>query len=506
MHIVYTMWEPVRRAEQLFGEREGVICGDVRRTHAEFADRVRRVAGMLDAISARGDRIALWSLNSDRFLELFFGIPCAGRAIVPHNTRWAEPELVYATEDAGARILICDRDPCALSRVVSRVIRIDTGEYDELIEAAAPLEPPDPVTPETIAGLFYTGGTTGKSKGVILTHGNLMANAVHTQLAQPFVADDRYLTIAPMFHAAGLYEAAAVPWVGATNVIMPGFDPSAALDMISTESITSLIAVPTMLAALNETQAAAPRDVSSLSWISHGASPAALEVLRRSRELFACELIHLYGATETAPLATIFRHEDQFLDTERGKSCGIPAPGIAVRIEGPDGRILPVGEPGEVAIKGPNVMKGYWNKPEQTAEVLSADGWYRSGDVGRLDADGYLFLVDRAKDMIVTGGENVYCTEVEDVLYEHPAVLEATVFGIPDERWGEAVHAVIVPRDGHDITEADLIDHCKGTIAGYKVPKSISFQAEPLPKSGPGKVLKRVLRGPFWEGHESAIN
>jgi long-chain acyl-CoA synthetase len=461
---------------------------------------------MLESITARGDRVALWSLNSDRFLELFLGIPCAGRAIVPHNTRWAEPELIYATEDAGARVLICDRDPGGLSRVVDRIIRIDTGEYDAMIDAAEPLEPVDPVTPDTIAGLFYTGGTTGKSKGVILTHGNLMANAVHTQLAEPFVMDDRYLTMAPMFHAAGLYPALAVPWVGATNVILPAFDPNTALDTITAERITSLIAVPTMLVGMNEAQAASPRDVSSLSWISHGASPAALDVLRRAYELFQCELIHLYGATETAPLATIFRHEERFLDTERGKSCGVPAPGIAVRIEGSDGRTLSVGEVGEVAIKGPNVMKGYWNKPEQTAEVLGDDGWYRSGDVGRLDESGYLFLVDRAKDMIVSGGENVYCTEVEDVLFDHPAVLEATVFGIPDDRWGESVHAVVVLRSGHELTEAELIAHCQGTIAGYKLPKSITFQDEPLPKSGPGKVLKRVLREPFWEGHDTAIN
>ena len=503
---MYTLREPIDRAEQLFGQREAVVCGDVRRTYSQLADRVRRVAGMLDAISARGDRIALWSLNSDRFLELFIGIPCAGRAIVPHNTRWAEPELVYATEDAGARVLICDRDPGALGRIADRVIRIDTGEYDEMIDAAEPLVPTDPVTPETIAGLFYTGGTTGRSKGVVLTHGNLMANAVHTQLGQPFVADDRYLTMAPMFHAAGLYEALAVPWVGATNVILPGFDPGAALDTIESERITSMIAVPTMLSALNEAQAASPRDVSSLSWISHGASPAALEVLRRSSELFRCELIHLYGATETAPIATIFRHEEQYLDTDRGKSCGVAPPGVAIRIVDASGRLLGTDEVGEVAVKGPNVMKGYWNKPEQTADVLSDDGWYRSGDVGRLDPDGYLFLVDRAKDMIVSGGENVYCTEVEDALYEHPGVLEATVFGIPDDRWGEAVHAVIVPRDTAELTAEDVIGHCHGRIAGYKVPKSITFRDEPLPKSGPGKVLKRELRAPFWDGHDTAIN
>lgn len=483
------------------------MCGEVRRTYAELADRVRRVAGMLDAISARGDRIALWSLNSERFLELFFGVPAAGRAIVPHNTRWAEPELIYATEDAGARILICDRDPGGLSRVVDRIIRIDTGEYDELMDAAEPLEPAEPVTPDTIAGLFYTGGTTGTSKGVVLTHGNLMANAVHAQLAQPFVMEDRYLTMAPMFHAAGLYEALVLPWVGATNVILPGFDPDVALDTIAAESITSLIAVPTMLAAINEAQASSPRDVSSLSWISHGASPAALEVLRRAYELFGCELIHLYGATETAPLATVFRHEEQFLDTGRGKSCGTAAPGIEIRIEGPDGTILPTGEAGEVAIKGPNVMKGYWNKPEQTAEVLSDDGWYRSGDVGRLDEGGYLFLVDRAKDMIVSGGENVYCTEVEEVLYQHEAVLEAAAFGVPDDKWGEAVWAVVVPRETHkDVDPKDIVAFCKRHIAGYKVPKGIELRHEPLPKSGPGKVLKRELRAPYWQGQDRGVH
>ena len=206
------------------------LCGDTRRTYGELAERVRRVAGLLAECTDPGDRVALWALNSDRYLELFIGIPCAGRVIVPHNTRWAEPELVDATGDAGARVLICDRDPGGLADVVERVIRLDTGEYDELLAAAPELEPV--VTPDTLAGLFYTGGTTGSSKGVMLTHANLMANAVHTQLGQPLVADDRYLTMAPMFHAAGVYAALDLPWVGATNVIVPAFDPDAVLDLI----------------------------------------------------------------------------------------------------------------------------------------------------------------------------------------------------------------------------------------------------------------------------------
>jgi long-chain acyl-CoA synthetase len=499
---MYTLREPIRRAESLFKDREAAVCGETRRTYGELAARARRVAGLLSACTDQGDRVAVWALNSDRYLELFIGIPCADRVIVPHNTRWAEPELVAATVDAGARLLISDRDPGELAGVVERVIRLDTGEYDELLAAASEQEPD--VAPDTLAGLFYTGGTTGSSKGVMLTHANLMANAVHAQIGQPLQEDDRYLTMAPMFHAAGVYAAMALAWVGGTNSIVPAFDPDAVLDLIAEQRITCAIAVPTMLAALVERQVAEPRDVSSLRWLSHGASPVALEVLRRAADVFGCELIHLYGATELSPLATVFRHEEQWLDTPRAKSCGQPAPGVNLRIVDAAGNPVAVGEVGEAVVKGPNVMVGYWNKPDETAEAM-IDGWYRTGDVGYVDDDGYLYLVDRAKDMIVTGGENVYCTEVEDALYMHPAVLEATVFGIPDERWGEAVHAVVVPR-GDGASEQALIEHCRNLIAGYKVPKSISFQAEPLPKSGPGKVLKRTLRAPFWEGHTRQIH
>jgi long-chain acyl-CoA synthetase len=498
------MRTPLLRAEQLFADREAVACGGVRRDYAELAVRVRKVAGLLETMTDPGDRVALWAANSDVYLELFVGIPCADRAIVPHNTRWAEPELIYATEDAGAKVLICDRDPGALAGVVDRVIRIDTGEYERLLANAPESKPA--ITPDTLAGLFYTGGTTGRSKGVMLSHANLMANAVQTQLVQPIVDDDRYLTMAPMFHAAGVYCAMGIIWVGATNVIQTAFVPGETLDIIEAERITCAIAVPSMLAAMIEAQRTEARDVSSLRWISHGASPIALETLKAADELFECELIHLYGATELSPLCTLFRHEERFLhDPARAKSCGSAMPGIGLEVRDPDGNALPPGDVGEVTVSGPNVMLGYWNKPEQTAEVL-VDGWYSTGDVGYLDDEGYLYLVDRSKDMIVSGAENVYCTEVEDAIYAHPGVLEATVFGIPDERWGEAVHAVVVPREGADVDEATLIAHCRTLIGGYKVPKSVTFQTDPLPKSGPGKVLKRQLRAPYWEGRDRQIS
>lgn len=259
-----------------------------------------------------------------------------------------------------------------------------------------------------------------------------------------------------------------------------------------------------MIAAIAELQHEEPRQTSSLQMVAHGGSPIATEIVRRATEAFpTAEFVHVYGMTEGSPLVTGLRNEEKLLDVDRSRSCGQALIGVQVKIIDDDGRALPTGEIGELAARGPNIMMGYWNKPEQTSEVLS-NGWYRSGDMGYIDDEGFVFLVDRAKDMIVSGGENVYCTEVEEALYKHPGVLEAAVFGVPDEAWGEAVHAVVVPRD--DVTPEELIDFCRQHIAGYKLPKAITLSADELPKSGPGKILKRELREPFWEGHDRKVN
>jgi long-chain acyl-CoA synthetase len=261
--------------------------------------------------------------------------------------------------------------------------------------------------------------------------------------------------------------------------------------------------VPSMLAALNEEQLARPRDVSSLELVCFGGAPSATETLRRAHQAFpGARLLHIYGATETAPIATTLLGVEDVLDGPQARSCGQPAVGVDVEVRALDGARLAPGEVGEVVVRGPNVMGAYWNKPEQTAAVLR-DGWYATGDLGYMDEQAFVYLVDRAKDMIVSGGENVYCTEVEDVLYRHPEVLEAAVFGVPDERWGEAVHAVVVPRD--TVTADELVAWCREAIAGYKVPKQVELRTEPLPKSGAGKVLKRELRAPFWAGHEAGV-
>ena len=499
-----TMLSPLRRATQVAGARPAVTCGDVTLTYAETWDRCRRLAGALRGLGlSEGDRVAVVGPNCHRYLELYVGLPAAGLVIVPLNPRHSDAELRYALDDSGAKVLFAGRPVGDLPPCVGTVIDMGEG-YEELLSGAAPADFPAHIGEEDLAGIFYTGGTTGASKGVMLTHRNLVANATHMQMAWPFSPATVWLVVAPLFHAAGSIAVLSTIWNAGRHVPVPAFDPGVVLDLVARERVTATLVVPSMLAAMNEEQLARPRDVSSLEVVSFGGAPSATETLRRAHQAFpGARLLHLYGATETAPIATSLLGVEALLDAPQARSCGQPAVGVDVEIQRAEGGTAPVGEVGEVVVRGPNVMGAYWNKPEQTADAL-VDGWYRTGDLGYMDDQAYVYLVDRVKDMIVTGGENVYCTEVEDVLYRHPAVLEAAVFGIPDERWGEAVHAVVVPRA--PVTGADLVAYCRGAIAGYKVPKTIDVRAEPLPKSGAGKVLKRELRAPHWAGRESMVS
>jgi long-chain acyl-CoA synthetase len=498
------MW-PLRRAMAVAAERVAVSFDGAELTYADVWDRCRRLAGGLHALGLeRGDRVAVLAQNSHRYLELYQAVPAAGMVLVPLNHRHSDAELRYALADSGARVLFAERDVAGLPASVEHVVEADGG-HEALLVDAEPADFPDDVGEDDLAGLFYTGGTTGASKGVMLRHRSLVANAMHIQAFWPFDPETRFLLVAPMFHLAGTLAVLASVWHGGRQVVMRAFDAAGLLDLVERERITATQVVPSMLAAISEEQLARPRDVSSLRFLTFGGAPSATETLRRAHRAFpGAELMTMYGATETAPLVTAVRHVEALVDSPRARTCGQPLVGVEVRIVDPGERTpVGVGEVGEVAVRGPNVMLGYWEKPDETAAAL-AGGWYHTGDLGRLDEAGYLYLVDRAKDMIVTGGENVYSTEVEDVLYRHPAVLEAAVFGIPDARWGEAVHAVVVPRS--DVTEHDLLAHCREAIAGYKVPKRIEIRDEPLPKSGAGKVLKRELRAPHWEGRESMVS
>ncbi len=499
-----TMISPLRRAVHVGSERTAVRCGEVGLTYDQLSERVGRLVGALQALGIeQGDRVAVVARNCHRYLELYQGVPGAGMVLVPLNHRHTSTELAYELEDSGARLLFAGREIDYPTGVVERVRDLDDG-YEALLADAAPAQPPGDLSAETMAGLFYTGGTTGPAKGVMLTHRNLIANALHFQASAAFAADIRWLIAAPMYHLAGTIAVLATVWHGGRNVILPAFAPGPALDLIESERVTATTLVPTMLAALCDEQFARPRDVSTVRLIIHGGAPIATETVRRAHAAFAnAELMNIYGATETSPIATVLPHGERFLDAPQARSCGQPAIGVEVRVLDPaTGSPAAAGTVGEIAIRGENVMAGYWNKPQATEAALTG-GWYRSGDLGYMDERGFLYLVDRAKDMIVSGGENVYSTEVEEVLYRHGAVLEAAVFGIPDRRWGEAVHAVVVPRAPVD--ELELLRHCRASIAEYKVPKRIELRSEPLPKSGAGKLLKRKLRAPYWAGHETMI-
>jgi long-chain acyl-CoA synthetase len=498
-----TMIDPLRRAMLVRRSETAVVCGSTSLTYQEVWERCRRLVGGLQALGVeRGDRVAVIAPNSHRFLECYQAIPGAGMVFVPLNPRHTGPELRYALQDSAARVVFCGIGDLGLGDIVEHVIDFDAA-YEDLLVSSDAADFPDDLDENTTAGLFYTGGTTGASKGVILTHRNLIANAMHYSMCCPFTPETKWLIVAPLFHAAGSIAVLSTVWSAGQQVVLPAFDPGVALDLIERQRITATVVVPTMLAAMTEEQHRDPRDVSTLRYLSHGGSPISTETLRRAHAAFPdAELLHIYGATELAPIATVLPHEERVLDTPRARSCGQPARGVDVAVIDPSGKLVTTGEVGELAVRGANVMAGYWNKPAETAAAL-VDGWYRTGDLGYQDDEGYLFLVDRAKDMIVTGGENVYSTEVEEALYAHPAVLEAAVFGVPDDRWGEAVHAVVVPRQ--PVEPDELASHCRGLIAGYKVPKVIEIQDEPLPKSGAGKVLKRELRDKYWADVETRV-
>jgi long-chain acyl-CoA synthetase len=494
---------PLRRATQVAADELAVRCGPVRLTYGQTWDRCRRLVGGLRQLGVGdGDRVAVVGPNCHRYLEIYQAVPGAGMVVVPLNLRHTAAELRYALEDSGAKVLFAARDVEGVPHGVEHIVDLGAG-YEELIAGGAPADFPDDLSENVLAGLFYTGGTTGAAKGVMLTHRNLIANAFHFQACWTFGPDTRWLIIAPLFHAAGSIAVLATIWNAGQHVTLATFDAAAALDLVETERVTATLVVPTMLAAMSAEQLDRPRDVSTLRLISHGGAPTATETLRTAHAAFPdAHFFHIYGATETSPIATVLPGEERLLDTPQVRSCGRPSVGVEVAVAAPDGSRVPTGAVGEVIIRGANVMLGYWNKPDETAAAL-AGGWYHSGDLGYLDDDAYLYLVDRAKDMIITGGENVYSTEVEEVLYRHAAVLEAAVFGIPDPHWGEAVHAVVVPRDA--VTEDELIHHCRAAIAGYKVPKHVEVRSEPLPKSGAGKVLKRELRRPFWKDQETRV-
>ncbi|HTS98084.1 MAG TPA: long-chain-fatty-acid--CoA ligase [Streptosporangiaceae bacterium] len=500
---MYTFNDVLNRALRIAPASCAVVCGEDRRTYSELGARCRRLAGAMRALGLEpGDRIGVAGLNSDRYLELYLGLPAAGFVLVPVNSRLAAAEMAAILDDAGVGVVFADADYPGVA-AVKRVLTMP-GDYEDLIASADEIPLGEDVAESDLAALFYTSGTTGAAKGAMHTHRSLVSSGLHFMATWPFDDQTKWLVASPMFHTGGIIGTLATVWGGGTHVIMPRFDPGQALDLIEREAVTHTLLVPTMLAATARAQLDRPRDVSSLRYLSHGASPITADTLRRTRQAFpGAELLHVYGTTEATPITTLLPHEERILDTPRIHSCGQPAVGVDLRIVDSSLAEVPAGSVGEIMVSSSSVMTGYWQKPEATAEVMRGN-WYLTGDLGYRDEESYLYLVDRSKDMIVSGGENIYSTEVEDALCAHPAVAEAAVFGVPDARWGESVYAVVVVRQ--DVEPDQLVTHCRSSIAGFKVPRTIELRTDPLPKSAAGKVLKRDLRDPHWAGHQTKVS
>jgi acyl-CoA synthetase (AMP-forming)/AMP-acid ligase II len=364
-------------------------------------------------------------------------------------------------------------------------------------------EEPDETDPVVI---MYTGGTTGRPKGVVLDQRAEVLNQYHFAMTVPWDSQAPFLIQTPMFHGASMLGVMGAPAFGVPSVILPTFHPTAAVQAMEKHGVGATVMVPTMIQMLLDDPTFSPHRVASWRRLVYGASPMPAGLFGRLLGLLPeLEVIQGYGMTEGATILTTLSNRDHRSGPELWASAGRPLPGVDLCIQDGDGQLLDRGAIGEVCARGGNFMQGYWHKPDETTKALRG-GWYHSGDAGYLDDRGYLFLVDRLKDMIVSGGENIYCVEVESAISTHPAVAQVAVIGIPDDRWGEAVHAIVVSKQGCMLTAAEVVEHTRGLIAGYKTPKSVDIRTDPLPLSPAMKVLKRELRAPFWQGHERAIH
>jgi long-chain acyl-CoA synthetase len=509
-------------AVEQYGEAEGIVDGDYRSTWNQHTDRVGRLChALLAKLRVEpGDRFAVLSLNSHQYLELWHAAFMGAGVINPLNLRLAPRELAYILGDSGSEVVFADvafaplvaaaRAELGADDPVRHVVLIGDGDvphdlaYEELLAAASPDMSPEPEETDPVV-LMYTGGTTGLPKGVLIEHRAEILNVYHGAMSIPDYRIGSYLMQTPMFHAASMTGILASVAYGGRFVSIPAFQPEGVMASIESHQVTDTLMVPTMIGLCFASESYRPERLASLERLVYGASPMPEAILNKLQtDLPELRLVQGYGMTEACSTVTLLQSEDHRPGSPRLRSVGKPALGIRISIRNEEGEELPRGEIGEVCTRGGHLMREYWNKPEATAEAFRG-GWYHTGDAGYVDEDGYLFLVDRVKDMIVTGGENVYSAEVESAISTHPSVEQVAVIGIPDDVWGERVHAIVVPVPGADVSQEEIIAHARASIAGYKVPKSVEFRAEPLPLSGAMKVLKRDLRAPYWEGRGKSI-
>lgn len=499
--------QSLHRALQQYPDRPMTICGDRVRTTREVVDRVSRLAAAFRSLGVRvGDRVGLLALNSDHHQEFFFAGWWMGAVAHPLNTRWSPAEIAYALTDSGTEVLLVDDSFAALGPQLRErapglrtLVYCGSGatpdgmvDYEELISGSEPVADIRHGG-DTVAFLLYTGGTTGTPKGVMVTdralQTSMMSSLILTQAAIP---DGVNMLTAPLFHIGALTGWYAQNLIGGTLVFLPNFTPEGVLETIRRHRVTTTTFVPVMVQMVCSHQDFDTYDTSSLRRITYGGAGSPESLLRLAMKSFPqARFTQGYGMTETSVL-TVLTHEDHMAGGRRLRSAGRATPAIELAVVGPDGARVPTGEVGEVVTRGDHLMAGYWGKPELTAQAVR-DGWMHTGDGGYLDEDGYLYIVDRLKDMIITGGENVYSAEVENAVAAHPSVASCAVIGVPDDHWGERVHAVIVLKPGQTATQEEIRAHAKTLIAGYKAPRSVEF-IEAMPLSPAGKILKRELR------------
>lgn len=507
--VGHDLFEPIDRAVRLSSEAEAVVDGRTRLSYSDLWDWVQRLASGVRAHGAQeGDRVAVLGNNSAAFLASYFAIPVAGMVFVPLNYRLQLPELIDQVVDCGPTLLLTDEAHYDVAVRLGAACGAGVAAFDHLLDAEFDRHPVDVVKRRgaDLAAIFYTGGTSGRAKGVMLTHENLAVNALHMIAGLRYESRDVYLHCAPMFHLGDGMSLYPVTWVGGRHVVIPRFDPEAVVEAIVAERVTCLFLVPTMLTLLVEHLAARSDlpNLSSLRMVVHGGAPISSSLLRRALDTLGCSFTQSYGMTEAGPILSFLPEEERRLGSETLASAGQPVVGADVRVFRPDGSECAPGEVGEIVARGPNIAVGYWNQPDVTQERFR-QGWYWSGDLAHRDAHGYLYIVGRAGDVIISGGENVYAAEVEAALDSHPEVREAAVFAVPSERWGESVHAAVALRAGAGVDETQLDAHCRALIAGYKVPRSYEFH-DNLPRTGAGKFDKRSLRGPYWCGAEREVS
>ena len=469
---------------------------DARLSFSELETRVGKIAAALRAHGFKaGDRLALLLPNRTDYIELIYACSWLGVIAVPINVRLSIAEIDRILTDASPHGLIRHSSlPAPTVRTpLEKVLDRDP------LELRDDVSPEVVYDPEAILALIYTSGTTGKPKGVMVTHANILANIHHFNYWMGYTEGAVYFHAAPLFHIADFPAIFAAPALGAAQVTTPKFSPESFCETVANQRVSHTVLVPTMINLLTQFAEARKYDLSSLAVLGYGGSPMAPELIQRTKELLpSVKLVQVYGLSETGYLSGL---KDKNHTPDRLFSCGRPCPGIDLQVADESGTPVQPGQHGELVARGANVMRGYWNNSEETVRSFR-NGWFRTGDVGYQDSGGFFYILDRLKDMIVTGGENVYSEEVEAVLYTHPAVREAAVFGIPDPKWGELVMACIVPKPGSALTMDELVAHCRQNLASYKIPRRVEFSDTDLPKSGSGKILKRILRDRFWT-HET---